>query len=103
MNNKLSGIISVVIMLAMTVASITVAESSIEERRAYLKSETNVSDDPRRIPLPAGLLEPKGSIVLTGGRVFDGTGSAARPGTVVISGKKVVAILPPESRDWKRL
>lgn len=36
--------------------------------------------------------------MLTGGRVFDGTGAAARVADVFIDGKTIVAIVPPDSQ-----
>ncbi|MHB1327897.1 MAG: amidohydrolase family protein, partial [Gemmatimonadales bacterium] len=61
-----------------------------------------MTNDPRRIPMPAGFNVPTGSIVLRGGRVWDGTGAPARAGTVVITGNRIVGILPPESTAWPR-
>ncbi len=72
------------------------------ERQRWIDSSTSVTHDPRRIPMPAGVNVPKGSIVLRGGRVWDGTGRAARPGTVVITGNRIVGVLAPESTAWPR-
>lgn len=72
------------------------------ERLRWLDSTTSVSADPRRVPVPAGYNAPTGTIVLRGGRVWDGTGSAARAGTVVITGNLVSAVLPAGSTGWPR-
>lgn len=72
----------------------------IFDRTALMAPGSETSDDVQRVPVPRDTNAPKGSIVLIGGRVFDGTGQAARPATVVISGKRIVAILSPGSREW---
>jgi imidazolonepropionase-like amidohydrolase len=69
------------------------------DRRKWTDSTTTTSDDPRRIPMPPGS-RVKGTIVLKGGRVFDGTGAAARAGTVVISGNRIAKVLAPGATDW---
>jgi imidazolonepropionase-like amidohydrolase len=40
------------------------------------------------------------TIVLRGGRVFDGTGAAAREATVVITGDRIAAVLAPGATNW---
>lgn len=72
------------------------------ERRRWLDSTTTVSDDPRRVPVPPGSTGPEGSLVLRGGRVWDGTGAAARAATVVVVRNRIEAILPPGAADWPR-
>jgi imidazolonepropionase-like amidohydrolase len=57
------------------------------------------TDDPRRVPLPPRAAGGP-TIVLRGGRVFDGTGAAARPGTVVITGDRIASILAPGATAW---
>ena len=46
---------------------------------------------------PAG---PEGTLVITGGRIFDGTGAAVRSGTIVIERNRIQKILPPGATDW---
>jgi hypothetical protein len=48
-----------------------------EDRRKFLHPETPVSDDPRRIPVKPGPRGPDRVLVLRGGRIFDGAGTAA--------------------------
>jgi imidazolonepropionase-like amidohydrolase len=67
-----------------------------------MDSRTPTTDDPRRIPLPAAPAGPAGSIVLLGGRIFDGTGTPAFHGTLVIRRNKIEKILPPKSADWPK-
>ncbi len=45
---------------------------------------------------------PEGTTVITGGRIFDGTGAAVRNGSIVIERNMITEILPPGSRDWPR-
>lgn len=71
-----------------------------QDRRRWLSPTQEVSDDPRRVPAPPGPKGPDGTIVLRGGRVIDGTGSAARAATVVITRNRVVGMLPANSTDW---
>jgi len=75
---------------------------TIEDRRRFIDPNTRTTNDPRRIPLPPGPEGPDGTIVITGGRIFDGTGSAVRNGTVVIERNKIKEILPPGSTNWPR-
>ena len=50
--------------------------------------------------MPPGPTGPEGSIVLQGGRIFDGTGAGVRAGTIVIERNRITRILPPGSTDW---
>jgi len=73
---------------------------NLQERRRWLDPQTSTTDDPRRIPMPPGLRGPEGSLVLRGGRVFDGTGAPVRNGSVVIWRNRIEKILPAGSDDW---
>src|SRR5207302_4363514 len=73
-----------------------------QDRRKFLDPATPVSDDPRRIPVKPGPRGPDRVLVLRGGRIFDGTGKAAREGTLVIERNKILKILPPASTDWPK-
>jgi imidazolonepropionase-like amidohydrolase len=84
------------------VAADVIAQVPRTERRRWTQPSTTTTDDPRRVPVPAGYLVPEGSIVVRGGRIWDGTGAAARPGTVVIVGNRITAILPPGATDWPK-
>jgi imidazolonepropionase-like amidohydrolase len=90
-----------VITLLATLVSHDSAQERARDRRRFLSPETKTTDDPRRTPVdPAVPRGPEGSIVLRGGRVFDGTGVAARPGSVVITRNTIAAILPANSAAW---
>jgi imidazolonepropionase-like amidohydrolase len=99
-HSKKSILFAVVLLLGVCVAML--AQESARDRRRYLDPATPVSDDPRRVPVPPGPRGPDGSIVLRGGRLFDGTGTAARNATVVILRNKITKILPADSTDWPR-
>jgi imidazolonepropionase-like amidohydrolase len=71
-------------------------------RDRWLPSSVPTSDTVLRIPVAAGFDEPKGAFVLVGGRLFDSTGAAARPATIVVQGKTITAILNPGDRNWPK-
>jgi len=75
------------------------AAQPLEDRSQWLNS-VPTSDTVMRIPVSAGYNAPEGSFVLTGGRLFDGTGAAARPATIVVEGKAITAILEPADKNW---
>jgi imidazolonepropionase-like amidohydrolase len=77
-------------------------QEKVEDRRKFLDPQTLVSDDPRRIVVKPGPRGPAGTIVLRGGRIFDGTGAPAREGTLVIERNKIAKILAAGSTDWPR-
>jgi imidazolonepropionase-like amidohydrolase len=70
------------------------------DRWLFLPPTIRVTDDPRRVPLPPGMSGPPGVIVLSGGRIFDGTGKPIADSTLVIERNKILRILPPASTDW---
>jgi imidazolonepropionase-like amidohydrolase len=72
------------------------------DRRKFLDPATPISDDPRRIPVKPGPRGPDRILVLRGGRIFDGTGTAAHDGTLVIERNKISKILPASSTDWPK-
>lgn len=78
------------------------AQERAQDKRRWLSPTQVVSDDPRRVPVAPGPRGPDGTIVLRGGRVFDGTGAAARPATVVITRNRIARILDAASTDWPR-
>ena len=89
-------------LFAVTATSVLSAQVPRAERRRWIDSTTTVTNDPRRLPVPPGYQAPPGSIVLRGGRVWDGTGAPARSATLVITSNRVVALLPPASTDWPK-
>jgi imidazolonepropionase-like amidohydrolase len=69
-------------------------------RDQWLPKSVPTSDDVLRIPVPKDFNAPKGSFVLVGGRLFDGTGKPARAATIVVQGKTIVAVLQPGDKTW---
>ena len=88
-------------ILAATFVSHGAAQERARDRRRFLSPDTKTSDDPRRTPIdPAVPRGPEGSIVLRGGRLFDGTGVFARLATLVITRNTIAAVLAPSSTAW---
>ncbi len=85
-----------------TFFGLVLAQEKAQDRRTWIDKNANTTDDPRRIPMPPGQNGPEGTLVITGGRIFDGTGAAVRNGTIVIERNKIKEILPPGSRIWSR-
>jgi len=73
---------------------------SRQERWRFYSPSTQLSNDPRRVPVPPVPQGPDGTLVLKGGRIFDGTGAPAREGTLVIERNKIVKVLPPGATGW---
>ena len=92
--------VMVAILVLLHLPSVAAAQERPEDRRRYIEAGSPVSDDPRRIPVAAGPRGPEGSLVLRGGRVFDGTGAPAREATVVIERNRISGVLSPEDDSW---
>lgn len=88
--------------LLVGVAARLNAQDRAQDRRRWLAQGQQVSDDPRRVPEPVRPKGPDGTLVLRGGRIFDGTGAPARPGTLVLQRNKVVQVLDAGSTSWPR-
>ncbi|MGE5360557.1 MAG: amidohydrolase family protein, partial [Bacteroidales bacterium] len=82
--------VGLAVLLAIGAARIS---AKPQDRRTVLSPTERTTDDPRRVPQRprAG---PRTSVVLRGGRVFDGVSGAAREGSIVIEGNTISAILP---------
>jgi imidazolonepropionase-like amidohydrolase len=91
-----------VLLLVSFFCSACWAQEQRQERRKFLDPKTPVSDDPRRVPVKPGPRGPEGTLVLRGGRVFDGTGAPAQESTLVIERNKIAKILPAGSTDWPK-
>lgn len=94
-----------VLLVALIAAPAVAKEEGPEARPIYnreqwLPESVPTSDDVLRVPAPADYNAPKGSFVLVGGRLFDGTGRPARPATVVVQGKTITAVLDPGEKNW---
>jgi imidazolonepropionase-like amidohydrolase len=90
------------ILLFCVTGAVLFGQEKAQDRRQWMDAKTPTTDDPRRVPVPPGPRGPEGVIVLRGGRIFDGTGVPARPGTVVIRRNKIEKILPAGALDWPK-
>jgi imidazolonepropionase-like amidohydrolase len=92
-------------LLTWSVASPLGSQDRPADRRRYLDTTiTRTTDDPRRTPIPPERRTgPEPVVVVRNGRLFDGTGTAAREGTLVITGNRITAILPSNAPPtWPR-
>jgi imidazolonepropionase-like amidohydrolase len=87
-------------LIACAVPGPAGAQTRPEDRKKSLDPKTAVSDDPRRVPVKPEPRGPEGTVVLRGGRIFDGTGTPARAGTLVIERNRIKAVLDPDAKDW---
>jgi imidazolonepropionase-like amidohydrolase len=97
---KIKSAMLLIVMLSFCAGA--VGQEKAQDRRKFLDPSTPVSDDPRRIPVKPGPQGPGRVLVLRGGRIFDGTGTAAHEGTLVIERNKISKILPASSTDWPK-
>jgi imidazolonepropionase-like amidohydrolase len=88
--------------LLVALASPALAQRPLPDGGRWIAPGTPTTNDPRRVPVPPDYRVPSGTIVLTGGRVWDGTGTAARAATIVVTGNVISAILSPGSTAWPR-
>ncbi len=86
------------VVLLLTKAS-SVSATEIHDRRPFIDSNTETSDDPPRLPrTPARA--PGIETVVKGGRVLDVKNELVRSATVVVRGNVITAILNPDSSAW---
>lgn len=94
------ALLATIFVVAPLTNAVTAAESNRPlDRSAYYDSSTHTSDDPRRVPVPAGTGAPTGTIVVDNARLFDGTGAAARMAMIVIEANRISRILPAGSAE----
>ena len=87
---RLSAVAGLLVLAALPL----VAQDRAADRRRFLAPASQTTDDPRRVLVGNAPRGPDGSIVLTGGRVFDGTGAPAREMNVVIEKFKTFGVQP---------
>ena len=95
-----------------TCYGLVLGQEDYRDHRKWYPEGTVFADDPLHRPVNSWALgftggsydagTPEGSLVLTGGRIFDGTGSAVRNGTIVIEQNVITDILSPGSTNWPR-
>ena len=95
MKTSLAWIV-LLVLLPLTV----LGQQRAEDRWRFFDETEVTTDDLRRLPISPGSRGPDGSIVLRGGRLFDGTGTAPRPATLVIERNRILAILEPGVEGW---
>lgn len=78
----------------------TALAQEFHDRRTVQFPTQVTADNPQRTPAKAREQGFKGTLVLTGGRVFDAVKSQAYAGSVVIQQNKIVSILPAGSTSW---
>jgi imidazolonepropionase-like amidohydrolase len=93
---------SALLLALLGLCACAVGQEKAQDRRKFLDPATPVSDDPRRVPVKPGPTGPDRVLVLRGGRIFDGTGTSAHEGTLVIERNKISKILPASSTDWPK-
>src|ERR1700730_10524214 len=77
------------------------AQERASDRRRFMSADTTTTDDPRRTPVdPTVPRGPTGAIVLRGGLIFDGTGTPAHAGTLVLKRNAIGAVLAADSSAW---
>src|SRR6266478_330041 len=91
-----------VLLLVLFFSAASRTQEKAQDRRKFLDPKTQVSDDPRRVPVAPGPRGPEGTLVLRGGRIIDGTSAPAREGTLVIERNKIAKILPAGATDWPK-
>jgi imidazolonepropionase-like amidohydrolase len=86
-------------LVALTVTGAAFAQE-FHDRRTVEFPEQVTADNPQRAPAVPRKQGFDGTLVLTGGRIFDSVKSAAYPGSLVIQQNKIISILPAGSTAW---
>lgn len=94
---RVSGMILASTVMVSTLIGSAGAQSN--DRRQWIAPGARTTDDPRRIPLKPEHAADH-DMVLRGGRFFDAASARVRPATIVLRGDRILAVLPPEARDW---
>ncbi len=100
MKNSMTKSLIVCLIGTFTLSCTVLGQERAQYRRTWLDENAATTDDPRHTPVPRGQQGHEGTLVLTGGRIFDGTGAPVHSGTIVIERNKIKEILPPGSTDW---
>jgi imidazolonepropionase-like amidohydrolase len=87
-------------IFAAAVSTAGFSQQRPQDRRRFMEPGTATTDDPRRVPILERERGPEGTVVLVGGRVFDGTGAAAKNATLVLERNRVGAVLDASDRSW---
>ena len=95
------GLMATILVTAISAAGPTslAAQDRAADRRRFLAPTSQTTDDPRRVLVGNAPRGPDGAIVLTGGRLFDGTGAPARVMDLVIERNKITRVVAPGSAN----
>lgn len=88
------------ILLFSVLLGSTALAQDFNDRRKVQYPEQVTADNPQRTPAIPRKQGFDGTLVLTGGRIFDSVKNAAYPGSLVIQQNKIMAILPGGSTAW---
>ena len=98
--HAISGrLVLIAVLVVGSVATLRAQDRAVDRRR-FLKPGSQTTDDPRRVLIGNAPRGPEGAIVLTGGRVFDGTGAPVRELNVVIERNKITRLVAPGTANW---
>ena len=92
-------LVLIAVLVVGSVAPLRAQDRAVDRRR-FLKPGSQTTDDPRRVLIGNAPRGPEGAIVLTGGRVFDGTGAPVRELNVVIERNKITRLVAPGTANW---
>ncbi len=81
--HKLATLAGIVLSTLAAAGAAPAAEKTVD-RSQWHDPDAPVSDDLRKVTVPKGFGRPKGAIVISHARLFDGTGTAARPAAILI-------------------
>ena len=81
--HKLALLVCTMLMMLAVTGAAPAADKPVD-RVQWHDADASVSDDLRKVTVPKGFGRPKGAIVITHARLFDGTGAAARPAAILI-------------------
>lgn len=95
MSNEKLAIGALALVAAMAASAAAAADKPVDRSRWY-DGQTQTSDDPRHVTVPAGYGEPKGAILIRNARLFDGAGGPARPAAILIVGSHIAAVAANE-------
>lgn len=88
-----------ILPLALLLGGSALAQDFNDRRKVQYPDQVT-ADNPQRTPAIPRKQGFDGTLVLTGGRIFDSVKSVAYPGSVVIQQNKIVAVLPAGSTAW---
>lgn len=86
-------------LLALIVASPAIGQEFHDRRTVQFPAQVT-ANNPQRAPAMPRQQGFNGTLVLTGGRIFDSIKASAYPGSLVIQQNRIVAVLGAGERNW---